>query len=589
MQEDLVAIAREGNIRLLGPNCMGLLNSRQGLVASFTSMLGEGEALHGHISVVSQSGAFASQYLSVLQQRGLGVDLWAATGNQADVDFCDCIAYMAQSPDTRVIAACVEGVPDADKFIQAIELARRNRVPITLLKIGRSEVGREAAATHTAALSGSDEIFNAILRKYGVHRATDIDELFDIAYSCSLGKLPETPDLGLVTTSGGFGIVMADAAEKHGLSVPPLPAATQERLKALIPYASTRNPVDVTGQIVNDAGLLRPTLTTLIREGEFRTVICSIGSAGMMPHLMDRLLPGFEAVAKEFPRHLLMLCMVADQATRAQLEKMGYLVFENPARAVAAAAALQGLARHFARQVQADSANLPASLERPLAGAGVLDEVRSKALLSAVDIPILPERLVSSAAEAGEAAESVGFPCVMKIVSPDILHKSDIGGVALGVADRQEAELAFERITDAVRRAMPGASTDGVLVAPMARDGIELIVGAVNDATFGPAVLLGCGGIFAELFDDKAIAPAPVDRAGALEMINELKAASLLREFRGRPPSDTGALAEIIVNLSRFAAANRQWLASVDINPLMVFADGRGAAALDAVVVVSEQ
>ncbi len=584
LQDRMRATAQHAGIRLVGPNCMGLLNLRRGLVASFTSLVDNAPGRIGAISVISQSGAFGSHCLALMRERGLGLDLWATTGNQADVDFADGLAWMAQAPETRVIVGCLEGVADGARLRGALALAQRNRIPVVMMKLGRSDVGRAAALTHTAALAGSDAVFDAMLRDHAVHRADDVDELFDIAYACTAGKFPASSDVGLITTSGGFGIVMADAASAHGLTVPALPAATQARLKALVPFASPRNPLDVTGQFINDPSAVLPMFEALIDDGGFPAAVCYIGSAGVIPHLIDKLAPSFEAVAQRFDQHLLVLSMIADVATRKRFEALGYLVFENPERAVGAVAALARFAQQFARQMPATVA-LPPSLAAPAAGGTTLDEARSKQVLAQAGIPLLDERIARSAAEAADMADELGFPVAMKILSPDIVHKSDIGGVLLGIRNPDEAMEAFVQLHKAALTVAPDARVEGILIAPMADDGVEMIVGCDHDDVFGPVVMLGLGGIFVETLASTTLRMAPFDHAIAAAMIDEVQGGAILRGLRGRPPADVAALADVLVALSRFAAANAAWLASVDINPLVVRAAGRGVVALDAVVV----
>jgi acyl-CoA synthetase (NDP forming) len=584
-QARMVDIARAAGIRLVGPNCMGLINLRRGLVASFTSLVDRDPERIGGISVVAQSGAYGSHCLALMRERGLGLNLWATTGNQADVDVADCLAYMAQDEHTKVIVGCIEGVTDGPRFVRALALARSRRVPVVLMKLGRSDVGREAAVTHTAALAGSDRVFDAVLEEFGVHRARDIDELYDVAYACTARKFPVSADVGLLTTSGGFGIVMADAASDYGLAVPALSAATQARLKALVPFASTRNPVDVTGQFINDPSATLPMFEMLIRDGGFAAIVCYIGSAGMVPRLMDSLLPSLAAIGRRFPDHLLLLSMIARAGTRRQCESLGWLVFENPTRAVAAVAALRGFGRAFAAADVAATAPAIGSAA-PGAAGGSLDEAHSKQLLRDAGVPVPDERSARSAEEAAAAADAIGYPVAMKILSPDIVHKSDIGGVALGVADRAAVLETYDRLRAAAVAAAPSARIVGVLVSPMISDGIELIVGVNNDPVFGPVVVCGLGGVLVEVLAATTLRRAPFAADEARRMIAAGPAAALLAGVRGRPAGDVDALADALAALSRFAAANADWLASVDINPLVVRPTGRGVVALDAVIAV---
>jgi len=582
------ATARRTGMRVVGPNCMGFLNLRSGVVASFTSLVDAAPADAGSISVVSQSGAFGSHCLALMRERGLGLDMWVTTGNQVDVDVADCIGYLAASAHTRVIAACVEGVPDGARFVAALDTARARRVPVVLLKLGRSEVGQAAAATHTASLSGAVAVFDAVAREFGVHLARSVDELFDVAYACTAGKFPGRSDVGLMTTSGGAGILMADAAAAAGLAVPPLPQATQARLRALVPFASPRNPLDVTGQFINDASAVQPMFEALLRDGGFPATVCYVGSAGVIPRLMDRLSASFEAVARAHPDHLFLLSMVAPADVRRRYETMGYLVFEDPTRAVNAVAALHRLGIAFGSH---DGTTLPSpasSVAMPGAAGAVLDEAASKVLLGACGVTFLPEATARTTQEAAAAAEAFSGPVALKVLSQDVPHKSDAGGVALGVRGGVEAAAAYRRIVDAVRRAAPLARIDGVLVAPMAGEGIEMIVGCARDPVFGPMVMVGFGGIFVETLRATSLRRAPFGPGEARAMIEALPGANILAGARGRPPADIDALARLMSALSQFAFANRHWLASVDLNPVLVRPRGEGAVALDALVAVRD-
>lgn len=591
--------ARRTGMRIVGPNCMGFVNLRAGVVGSFTSLVDAQPAEHGAISIVSQSGAFGSHCLALLRARGLATDLWITTGNQVDVDVADCIDYLAGSPHTRVIAACVEGVSDGARFVAALSRARERRIPVVLLKLGRSEVGEAAAATHTASLSGAAAVFDAVASEFAVHLAHSVDELFDVAYACTAGKFPATADVGLMTTSGGVGILMADAASDAGLAVPALPHATQARLRALAPFASPRNPLDVTGQFINDASAVQPMFEALVREGGFPATVCYVGSAGVVPRLMDRLAGSFEAVARAHPEHLFLLSMIAAADVRRTYEAMGYLVFEDPTRAVNAVAALHRLGRAFGRAAAASvegassegdsAAGRACGIAAPPAPAGsVLDEAASKAVLAAAGVAFLPEVVARSAADAAAAAAHFATPVAMKVLSRDVPHKSDAGGVALGVQGEVDAVAAYERIVASVRRAVPGAEIDGVLVAPMAGEGIEMIVGCTHDPVFGPMVMVGFGGIHVETLRATSLRRAPFDRDAARAMIEALPGARLLGGLRGRPPSDTEALATLLAAISVFAHANRHWLASIDLNPVLVRPRGQGVVALDALVALRE-
>lgn len=578
LQRRAVETARAAGMRLMGPNCMGFLNARAKLVASFTRILNPPSAFDG-ICVLGQSGAVGAHFSHVMLTRRMRYEFWAATGNQADVDFADGLAFLSRWEPAKVVVGCIEGVADGPRFIAALEMARARRLPVVVVKIGRSEVGSEAAATHTAAMAGSAAVFDEVLRAHGAYGTESVEEALDIAYACSAGKLPVRRSVGLASTSGGFGVMMADAAGEEGLDVPVLPQDVQERLRAIVPFAGTRNPVDITGQYLNDESIVEPMLETLVEAGGHESVVNYVGGSSTMPSLGER----FAAVARRHPEKLFAHVIVGFDEVAAKLEQAGCLVFEDPRRAVRAVAALVRFSEMFARPSKARGkpAPLPA-----LARSGLWDEAASKSLLAGAGLPMVRDALAHSAAEAAAHAQALGFPVVLKIVSADIAHKSDIGGVVLGVADADAARAAYETILANIRKAAPDAKIEGVLVSPQIGAGVEIILGTVRDATFGPCIMLGMGGIFAEAMSDTVLRLAPVDRAQALEMVAALKGTSLLKGARGRPAADVDALAGAVVALSELAAAGVDWLESVDINPLIVRPAGQGAVAVDALVSV---
>ena len=421
-------------------------------------------------------------------------------------------------------------------------------------------------------------VFDEVLRAHGAFGTESVEEALDIAYACSAGRFPARRSVGLASTSGGFGVMMADAAAEEGLDVPPLPQPAQDRLRALVTFAGTRNPVDMTGQYLNDESIVEPMLETLVEAGGHEAVITYVGGASTMPSLGKR----FASVARRHQDRLFVHVIVGFDEVAAQLEEAGCLVFEDPRRAVRSVAALM----HFARSFEAP-ARPARALQRLLDAprrAGMWDEAASKALLAEAGLPMVPDAVAHDADEAASLAARFGFPVVLKVVSADIPHKSDIGGVALGVADAGAARQAFVDILANVRKRQPAARIDGVLVSPQIGTGIEMILGTVRDETFGPCIMLGMGGIFAEAMSDSVLRLAPVGRAGAREMIAALKGASLLSGARSRPQADIDVLADAVVALSEFATSASAWLESVDINPLIVRPVGHGAVAVDALV-----
>ncbi len=585
LQERITAAAAAGGLRLLGPNCMGTMNLRRGVIATFTSGIVDRTPAHGRISLASQSGAFGSHCFILAEERRLGINLWATTGNQADLEVADFLCYMAADPETDVVIGCIEGVKNPGRLIEAFEIARLHRKPLILMKLGRSEVGAEAAASHTASLGGSDAVFGAVLRQYGVYRATSIDDLFDAAYACSRGRFASNRDVGLITVSGGVGIIMADAAAECGLGVPPLPAATQAFLKDRVPFAGTRNPLDVTAQVVNQPELAGPMFEALVAEGGYGVTVAFLSHLGRNPALMAQLMPGLAEVARRHRDRPLILSLLTAPGMRETLEELGFLVFADPTRAVRAAAVLAHFGAAFA------PGGVPEVAPPALPGMAVVEagraytEVEAKDLLAAAGLPVVREALAVDEDAAVAAAARTGFPVVLKIASPDIAHKSEIGGVLLGVADEAAVRRGFATLLERARAAVPAARIAGVVVAPMVAGGVETILGVLQDPAVGPVVMFGLGGVLVEVLGDVTFRRAPFGPHQARAMIGEVKGCAILRGARGGAVMDEAALVEALVRLSVFASANAERLASVDVNPFIVLPEGRGGVAVDALIV----
>ncbi|HWG80798.1 MAG TPA: acetate--CoA ligase family protein, partial [Stellaceae bacterium] len=536
----------------------------------------------GHMGLITQSGAFGGVAYQVAQDRGLGYSLILTTGNEADVDVADGVTYLAEDAGTTVIMLYLEGCRDGAKLAAALALARQRRKPVVCLKVGRTEAGVAAIASHTAALAGTDEIFDAMFRQYGVHRAQTMEEFFDIGYAAAQARaLPRNERLGVITVSGGVGVLMADAAAGFGLEVTPASPSLQDGIRAMVPFAATRNPIDVTGQIVSDMGILDRALEMAAADGAYPSLACFLGSIGRSPVNGPRFMEVFQRLGRRYPDTLFSLATFHTPEFRAAVNAAGCLIFDEPTYAVRAVAALAGFRRAFDTALGAVPALPPAENLPP----GPLDEVAALGVLERAGIPTVAHCLVRSAAEAADAAAALGLPAALKIVSPDITHKTDIGGVALNLATADSVRRAFDEVTARVKKAQPRAQIAGCLVAPMAPAGVETILGAQWDPVFGPVVMLGLGGIFVEAMKDVTFRLAPFDEAEARRMIGELRAAAVLRGVRGRPPADLAALAKALAALSRFAAAQGPALRSLDVNPFLVLPEGHGALALDVVVI----
>lgn len=580
IQQRLVDIAKAGGLRLLGPNCLGVFNPQIGFYGTFTQSLDKEMPSAGPLGIVSQSGAYGSHIAYLARQKGLGINYWITTGNESDIDIAECLEWMAVQEDIKVIMAYVEGVRDGPRFRRALELARQNRKPIIMMKVGRSEIGAKAASSHTASLAGSDAIYDALFQQYGVYRADTTAEQINVAYACMRGIFPEDNKLGVVTLSGGAGVLISDAAERFGLDVAPMPEAAQASLRELLPFATVTNPVDTTAQALNDMNLLACNIEVMLDQGGYDALLGFFSTVPNTRTLSGPLREAIEKGCASFPDRLIALEMIAVPEVVRAYEQAGFLVFEDSSDAVAALAALARFGKSFR-----EAGNTRSVEQAEPIGTAALSEHAAKQLLGKAGVPFLDERLAASAADAGAAADAIGYPVVMKIVSPQIEHKTEIGGVILNVADRAGVEAAYETLLGRAAHHCPDATVEGVLVAPMASKGVEVIIGVSRDPVFGPAVMFGLGGVHVEVLKDVTFRLAPFDRDEANRMIDQIRGRALLSGVRGAPPADVEALATLLVDISNFAAAHRDDIETIDLNPVIVRARGEGVVALDALVV----
>jgi acyl-CoA synthetase (NDP forming) len=579
LQVELARRCAAGGIRLVGPNSLGLFNVRAGLYSTFSSYFNPLWPRTGPVGIVSQSGAFGTYFLAIAAERGLGFSHCVATGNEADVDVAACVDWLADDPDTGVIMIYLEGCPDGERLKRALARAAANRKPVVAMKVGVSEQGVAAIASHTGSLAGSDAVFDAVFREYNVHRARSLDELVDVAYACAGGVFPKTPRIGVVTLSGGVGIQMADAAADLGLELPRMPDSAQQKILAMIPFAGPANPVDATAQVINDWSMFTTILSIVADEGRVDSVVSFLAHTGTTPGLMDRLKPALQAVRERFPDRVFVLCARMPREMADEYAAIGFLVFEDPTRAVSTIAALAKLRAGFDRfhtRVAVDT--MPAS---PALPTGPINEAEAKDLLAAAGVPFAAETIARTREEAVAAASEIGFPAVLKVLSADLAHKSEAGGVVLGLKTAEEVGEAFDAMMTRVKERAPQARIEGALVARMIAGGVETVIGTKRDPIFGAVVMFGLGGVYVEVLKDVTLRLAPVDRETAGEMIRAINGYPLLTGARGRPPVDLDALADALVAMSRFAATHPQ-VTSAEINPFIALP--AGGAAVDALI-----
>ena len=568
-ENDLRSWLRDQPIRVLGPNCLGWIRPGHRLNVTFAP----GMPRSGSIAFISHSGALAVAILDWSRERPMGFSLFASLGNQADLTETDMLAAVAEDPETEVIVAYLEGVADGRRFFETLRTVTAMK-PVVVLKAGRSAEAARAVTSHTGALAGSDRAFEAAVKQAGAVRVRSVEALFDLAHALERQPVPKGRRLAVVTNGGGLGIVATDAARDAGLAVPSLGTDVERQLRAVLPpTASVANPVDLVGDAdaarfqdalhaLGGASTVDAALVLLTAQAatDAATVARAIASAtrGWTIPIIAAFVGG--------PR-------VAPGASA--LEEAGIPCYPFPERAVAALGGMALVSEYRrARPVEAPAGASRDAAQRHLrtlrdAGAERLGLLDLQPILAAYGIRVAQARLAATVEEAETLAAQVGVPLALKLVSPDITHKTDVGGVRLGLTSGAEVAEAARGMLEQVRRDRPEAHIAGVLLQPMVPRGKELLLGMVRDPQFGPMVVVGFGGIYVEVLQDTAARLAPVTPAEARAMLDELRMAPVLRGIRGEPPVDVGALAETI---TRFAslAVDLPDLVEVELNPLMV-------------------
>ena len=583
-QQKLVDAAHEYGMRLIGPNSLGLINPVTSFYGSFATGVELGFPQPGNVAIISQSGAYGAHLMTVATSNDIGLSAVIMTGNEADLTVGDMLQMVVDDPMTKVIMMYSEGIKEAPHLIAGLEAARRARKPVMMMKVGRSAVGSAAAQSHTASIAGDDKVTDAVLAELGVVRVESTEQMMDIARLAIRGVYPENNTLGVITVSGGAGVIISDAADAIGLPMPEMPAESQAKLLKLLPYAAPRNPVDVTAQYLNEMSLLNTFTDTLIKEGKYTSILGFFTYTAGAPTIAPRLREQLKLVRANHPDCIFALSLIASREQKREYEKDGFTVFEDPNRAVIAIEAMGRFGQAFAKAPNLPAPSVPAFKLPDVTPS----EAEAKALLAQAGIASAPERVCNSVDIALAAANELGYPVVMKIVSPDILHKSEIGGVILNVGNdaevRQNFSLLMQRGHDALAKIKGETRLDGVLVAKQLSGGVECIMGITRDPVFGPVAMFGLGGIFVEILQDVVLHRCPFGEDVAEQMIRSIRGAPLLLGARGRAPADIKALANMLSRLSAFAAAAGPGLQSIDLNPVFAMPEGQGAYAADAVI-----
>ncbi len=585
LERRLRALVKRGGSILCGPNSQGIANFLDRAVAYFTSELGRRDVAPGPIGFVSHSGVFGGIMATECIRRGLGLGYLVSTGNEAGIDFADAAAYMARDERIGVVAGYLEGVRDAGKLRQAAEIARQMDKPFIILKAGRNAASAAAAASHTGSLAGAYDCHRAAFRQWGILEADNSDELLDIveAFALTQKRLAGT-GIGILTNSGGIGVLCADQLSANGLEVPAFESATEAALAAdMQPFVAPRNPVDIALQALDDPDCVGRHGAVIAGDGNIDALLCF---PGVIRRHVDEITDAIAGVAAQSGKPVIAGWLGGEGEGPRRLRAAGVPAYPEPARA---ARVLSAMHRYAAFDAPGKAAALSdmASSRKILAGAapGALSESESREVLRSAGIALAKGRLASDVDGAAAIVAEIGYPVALKIDSADIPHKSEAGGVALGLGSEAALRRAYGEVLANVAARAPGAAIAGVGVYEMVGEATEMIVGMRRDAVFGPVLLLGIGGLYAEILDDKVLRVAPLAEGEAAAMARQLKGFAMLDGARGRPAADIAALADILERLAALALALPE-IEEIDINPLMLLARGQGARAADALVVL---
>jgi acyl-CoA synthetase (NDP forming) len=605
----LERLAAERGLLICGPNCYGVLNVALGS-ATFSADFAE-PPRPGPVAIVSQSGGFSHAIAEhLMRQRGVGLSYVVSCGNQAGLTVEDYLEFLVMDEATAVIGVFVEGFRQPGKLRQVAGLASERGKPMVALKVGRSENAREAMLAHTGSLAGRSEIVDAVLKQSGIVQVSSLNEMIDTL--TLLGAAKDSRRRGwrvaILSGLGGECGHVADVAARVGVDLPPLSAASVAALARFMPdFANPRNPLDGTGTMYEDPTLFPRMIDVLLRDEAVDVVAVNL-RANVPP-------PGGWAPSREFGKALreavsggtdrLVLCFSSlaggdlDQEVVRPLAEAGIPFLEGTETAMMAlhhagergrvrdGAAGPSQSRPAASLSAASPSASPPNNDGTSDARRVLGHAEAMRLLREFGIPVAETLPAADADAAVASAERLGYPVVLKVDTPDIVHKTDVGGVRVGCGDAGAVREAFDHILEDVRERAPAARIDGVLVQPMVAGGTEMILGVTRDPVFGPAVMCGFGGIFVEVMRDVSVRVPPLDTAEALAMIADLRGSVLLRGARGRPPADVAALAEALVGLAKLAQVHGERLRALDINPLLVLEEGRGVMAVDWLVEIA--
>lgn len=596
LQEELLTITKPAGLRFAGPNCLGIVNAPSKVMANFAvSHHPEKVVKENAFAFISQSGGFGTITYAEAQKQGLGPEILVSTGNEADLDFTTFINYMVKYTNVKAIGGYLEGTREGKEFAQVADIALEKGIPLLILKVGKHSVAAQAAQSHTGSMVGDDDVYQGLFDQKGVIRVNGIEEMLPMLNLFSDKRLPKGKKIGILSTSGGASVYLADLCTDAGLEVTTLSTETMQKLEQILPiFVTAGNPVDLTSQALVEKGMLKNALEVLFKDPNVDLVMLHFNVMGQesTPIIINDIKEAYDKTTKP------LMCVgwshdEDDHLLAQNLIRLSGLPNSlQPEYGVKALAALA----HYGEQYRLKQASLgktvpvtqdinnPGKSYLNELGKTTLNEKEAKDLLKLYNIPVAQEQVATSPEGAVSIAKAMGFPVVLKILSQDILHKTEVGGVELNLQTEDAVFEAYTRILNKAKAAIPTARIEGILVAEMLPPGREMILGIKNDSVFGNTVIVGLGGILVEVLKDFASGVPPLAHYEAEAMLKKLKGFPMLETFRNMGPADLDALLEVLINLSKMALDLEGLISELEINPLIVGEKGSGVKAADALI-----
>jgi acyl-CoA synthetase (NDP forming) len=592
-QQKLKKVAEEHGISICGPNCVGIIGFHNRTAMSFSQFLDIPKLIPGNVAFISQSGALGGAILNRIQDRSIGISYFISTGNEAVLESSDFIEYLLNDPNTAVIMALIEGLRDAEKFLRVADLAMEKKKPIVVMKIGKTESGGKAASSHTGSMTGSDMVYEAVFRQKGIIRVEEVEDLYLIASTLAKCQRPKGNRVGIITTTGGGGVILTDKLVELGMNLPQLsPEAVAKLTETKASFGTVKNPLDLTAQVVNDPLLFPRSIETFIQEENFDMIIVALA---MVAGERSRERASYIIQAAHSTSKPILTWWASGSLSTPgmkMLEESRVPLFTSPHRGVKALHALvqySTFLRNYDEQgssIFSSSANRFSKIEKFLkTSSKILTEDEGREILTHYGISVPQEGLGRNIEEIKGIASKIGYPVALKIVSPQIPHKTEMGGLKLNIKDERDLVKAYEEILNNVKEYRTDIEIKGMLVQEMVSPGREVIIGVIQDPQFGPMVMFGLGGVFVEVLKDFSLRHAPLKEKDAWEMVREIKGYKILEGVRGEKRSDQEAIVRGLMAISQMAVDLKGAFSEIDINPLVVYPGKGGLKAIDCLFV----